>query len=98
MYGNVENKSKGKEENDLDEFCRAMGWTTLNGVLPKKPVKKSKQKWQIDEIDLTDVHKDFTKTDVEKEMRSNVLEGIQSKREVKVLSEREAHRQRKVIE
>lgn len=96
LYGNDENESKGKGEDDLDAFCKAMGWTNLNGVLPKKPEKKTKRNCLIDEIDLTDVHKDLTKTDVAKEMLGNELQGIQTKREVKVLSEREAHRQRKV--
>lgn len=96
LYGNDEEKSKEKDETDLDAFCKAMGWTNLDGVLPKKPEKKSKRNWQINEFDLTDVHKDLVKTNVEKEMRSSILHGIQAKREVKVLTEREAHRQRKV--
>lgn len=96
LYGNDENESKGKGDDDLNAFFKAMGWTDLNGVLPKKPEKKTKKGWQIEDIDLNDVHKDLTKTDVEKEMRSSVLKGIEIKKDLKVLSEREAHRQRKV--
>lgn len=82
---------------DLDDFCKAMGWTCIDGMLPKKPLQKPRRKWEQDDIDLTDVHKDFTKTNVAKEMSKSVLKGIQTKREVKELSEREAHRQRKVL-
>ncbi|XP_031618951.1 deoxynucleotidyltransferase terminal-interacting protein 2 [Contarinia nasturtii] len=96
LYDNDECSLNQKdEESDLDAFCKAMGWTNINGVLPVKPDKKPKRQWQTEEFDLTDVHKDLTKTNVEKEMSTNVLKGIQAKREVKVLSEREAHRQRK---
>ena len=95
MYGN-DDKSKEKGDDDLDAFFKAMGWTDLNGVLPKKPEKKTKKGWEIEDIDLNDVHKDLTKTDVAKEMRSSVLKGIQTKKDLKILSEREAHRQRKV--
>lgn len=96
LYNKEETDSK-EGDADLDAFCKAMGWTCMDGVLPKKPAQKQKRHWELDGIDLTDVHKDFTKTNVEKEMRSCVLKGIQNKREVKVLSEREAHRQRKVF-
>ena len=95
LYGN-DDKSKEKGDDDLDAFFKAMGWTDLNGVLPKKPEKKTKKGWEIEDIDLNDVHKDLTKTDVAKEMRSSVLKGIQTKKDLKILSEREAHRQRKV--
>lgn len=71
-----------------------MGWTNINGVLPQKSEKRHSRQ---ENTDYVDVHKDFTKTDVAKEMSTNVLKGIQTKRDVKVLSEREAHRQRKVI-
>lgn len=97
LYSNDEYDVKEHAESDLDAFCKAMGWTNINGVLPKKPEKKHKRHWGADEFDLTDVHKDLTKTDVNKEMRSCILNGIQTKRDVKVLSEREAQRQRKVI-
>lgn len=73
-----------------------MGWTCKDGILPKKPAKKHEHHWQQADIDLSDVHKDLTKTNIAKEMSTCVLKGIQNKREVKVLSEREAHRQRKV--
>lgn len=73
-----------------------MGWTTINGVLPNKPEKKPKRQWEVEEIDSFDVHKDFTKTNVAKEMEGSILKGIQTRREVKLLSEREAHRLRKV--
>lgn len=96
LYGDDESNTKAKEDDDFDEFCKAMGWTQINGVLPVKPANKEKKRWEQENFDLTDVHKDFTKTNVEKEMKTNVLTGIQKKREVKELSEREAHRQRKV--
>lgn len=98
LYGveEIVPQEKKLKDIDLDEFCKAMGWTSINGVLPKRPEKKSKRSRDNNEIDLTDVHKDFTKTDVAKEMRNSILKGIQTKREVKIPSEREAHRQRKV--
>lgn len=95
LYSKEETDSK-EADNDLDAFCKAMGWTKIDGVLPKRLTKKPKH-WEQDDIDLTDVHKDFTKTNVAKEMSGSVLKGIQNKRDVKVLSEREAHRQRKVF-
>lgn len=82
---------------DLDIFCRAMGWINLDGVLPKKPNAKPKHRWELEEIDLNDVHKDLTKTDVDKEMKKSTLKGIEKKREIKILREREALRERKVI-
>lgn len=82
-------------DNDLDTFCRAMGWTNICGVLPKKPDKKSRQSWQPEDY-LNGVHKDITKTNISKEMSSCVLKGIQTKRDLKIPSERGAHRQRKV--
>lgn len=88
---------KQTEETDLDEFCKAMGWTNTDGIIPKKDYTKSKRHWEQRDIDLTDVHKDLIKTDVTKELKNNALTGIQAKKEVKLLSEREAHRQRKVI-
>lgn len=74
-----------------------MGWINLDGVLPKKHNAKPKQRWEIEEIDLNDVHKDLTKTDVNKEMKNSTLKGIEKKREIKILREREALRERKVI-
>lgn len=82
---------------ELDIFCRAMGWINLDGVLPKKPKAKPKQRWEIEEIDLDDVHEELTKTDVKKEMKKSTLKGIEKKREIKILREREALRERKVI-
>lgn len=71
-----------------------MGWTRINGVLPLKVLKTLKQ--NDDDIDYSDVHKDFAKTDVSKEMSQCKLHGIEKKRSIKVLSEREAARERKV--
>lgn len=97
LYGNDEDTAKPKQDSDLDVFCKAMGWTEENGYLPRKPAdKETKKRWKYREIDLTDVHKDFTKTNVEKEMKKSILNGIETKKDVKILSEREAHRQRKV--
>lgn len=90
-------KKPTQSEIDLDEFCNAMGWTQQNGNLPRKPAdKQPKRRWKYEDIDLTDVHKDLAKTNVEKEMRACILNGIETKKEVKIPSEREAHRQRKV--
>lgn len=74
-----------------------MGWQLLNGVVPVKVEKKRKNKWIVEDIDWSDVHKDFTKTDVAKEMRGSVLKGIERKHDLKKPSEREALRARKVI-
>lgn len=91
-----DNSDNENQKNDLDAFCQAMGWTNLDGVLPKKPEKKSKRHSRFEEIDLSDVHKDLAKTDVDKEMRTNTLKGIEKRREIKILREREALRERKV--
>lgn len=98
LYGNDEEETKKPAvESDLDAFCKAMGWTEENGYLPRKPADKQvKKRWKNREIDLTDVHKDFTKTNVEKEMSKSILNGIETKKDVKIPSERAAHRQRKV--
>lgn len=97
LYGNDEEPPKPAVESDLDAFCKAMGYTEENGYLPRKPADKlEKKRWKNREIDLTDVHKDFTKTNVEKEMKKCILNGIETKKDVKIPSEREAHRQRKV--
>lgn len=96
LYGNTENTQKQSQDDDLDAFCKAMGWTNLCGILPKKSETKSKRNRRFDEIDLSDVHKNFTKTNISKEMNSCILKGIQAKRDLKIPSEREAHRQRKV--
>lgn len=96
LYGNEEKGLKENAESDLDIFCKSMGWINIDGVLPKKPEKKPKRQWEVEEIDVTDVHKNFTKTNVAKEMVGSILNGIQSKLEVKLPSEREAHRLRKV--
>lgn len=98
LYKNKSIDPKETEENDLDVFCKAMGWTNISGIIPKKDDSKSKRHWEQRDIDLTDVHKDLAKTNVTNELKNNVLIGIQAKKEVKVLSEREAHRQRKVID
>lgn len=74
-----------------------MGWINLDGILPKKPKAKPKHRWEIEEFDLNDVHKELTKTDVNKEMKSSTLKGIEKKHEIKILREREALRERKVI-
>lgn len=74
-----------------------MGWISLDGILPKKPEAKPKKRWEIEEIDLDDVHQELTKTDVNKEMKNSTLKGIEKKREIKILREREALRERKVI-
>lgn len=97
MYGNTETTTKDTEDADLDEFCKAMGWTKICGVLPKKQDNKSKRHRNFEETDLNDVHNNFMKTDISKQMSTCVLKGIQAKRELKIPSEREAHRQRKVI-
>lgn len=97
LYGNDKETKKSTEESDLDAFCKAMGWTEENGYLPRKPADKQKKKRsKYQEVDLTDVHKDFTKTNVEKEMSKCILNGIETKKDVKIPSEREAQRQRKV--
>lgn len=98
LYGDVEEITKPtSSEIDLDAFCKAMGWTEENGYLPRKPADEQvKRRSKYKEIDLTDVHKDLTKTNVEKEMSTCILKGIETKKEVKIPSEREAHRQRKV--
>lgn len=90
---------KTQSEIDLDDFFKAMGWTDQNGYLPRKPLnkeKKEKKRGKHEIMDLTDVHKDLAKTNVDKEMGTCILNGIETKREVKIPSEREAHRQRKV--
>lgn len=95
-----ETKKPTQDEIDLQAFCKAMGWTEQNGYLPRKPATEekssSKRRSKYDDIDLTDVHKDLTKTNVEKEMKTNILKGIETKKDVKILSEREARRARKV--
>lgn len=91
------NDTKPEIESDFDVFCRAMGWTKMNGVLPTKPDKIPKRLRQLQEMDLTVVHKDFTKTDVAKEMRGSILNGIETKHDLKMPTEREALRARKVI-
>lgn len=97
LFGNEEKTKKPAEESDLDAFCRAMGWTEKNDYLPRKPADKiSKRRSKYEEIDLTDVHKDLAKINVEKEMSKSILKGIETKKDVKIPSEREAHRQRKV--
>lgn len=72
-----------------------MGWVRINGMLPAK-IRKARRNRRDDDTDYNDVHKDFTKTDVSKEMQQCVLKGIEKKRSIKVLSEREAARERKV--
>lgn len=98
LYDDVKETTKPtSSELDLDAFCKAMGWTEENDYLPRKPAhKQTKRRAKYEEIDLTDVHKDFTKTNVEKEMSKCILNGIETKKDVKIPSEREAHRQRKV--
>lgn len=97
LFGKDEETAKPVEESDLEIFCKAMGWTEENGCLPRKPANKiTKKRSKYEEIDLTDVHKDLTKTNVEKEMSKSILKGIETKKDVKIPSEREAHRQRKV--
>lgn len=96
LYGNDESTSKKNEvENDLNAFFKALGWTSVCGVLPKKSNNKSRPN-RLHEDYLSGVHEHLTKTDISKEMSSCVLKGIQTKRELKIPSEREAHRQRKV--
>lgn len=92
-------KKPTQDEIDLEAFCKAMGWTEQNGYLPRRPAsnkKSSKRRSKYDDIDLTDVHKDLTATNVEKEMRTSILKGIETKKDVKIPSEREARRERKV--
>lgn len=97
LYGDDNETTKPTQESDLEAFCKAMGWTEENGYLPRKPAdKQKKRRSKYQEVDLTDVHKDFTKTNVEKEMKKCILNGIEKKKDVKIPSEREAHRQRKV--
>lgn len=86
------------EETDLDIFCRAMGWTRIDGVLRKKPLRKPKSKKLGDLADLMieDVHKSLTETDVAKEMKTSVMKDMETKQDFKQPSEREAYRARKV--
>lgn len=96
LYENPENKEGESQDDDLSAFCKAMGWTNVCGILPKKSENKLKRNQHLNEVDLSDVHTNFTRTNISKEMNSCVLKGIQAKRELKIPSEREAHRQRKV--
>lgn len=98
LYGQVATKSK--LYNELEAFCKAMGWTNHDGLVPKKPVEEKKRKyvqWQEEEIiDTTDVHEHLTKTNVKKELANCCTIGIENKRAIEVLSDRKAAKQRKV--
>lgn len=102
LYGtNV--TTKKKPYNELEAFCKAMGWTNVDGVVPSKPVEEKKNKKKItdwmeeDIIDLADVHEHLTKTDVKKELASCCTKGIEKKRAIEVMSDRKAAKLRKVI-
>lgn len=99
LYGQVAKKSK--VYNELEAFCKAMGWTNIDGVLPKKPVKEKREKhlqWEEEDIiDTTDVHEHLTKTNVKKELANCCTKGIEKKRAIEVPSDRKAAKLRKVI-
>lgn len=97
LYDNKSNESDKNVESDLQIFCKAFGWQLVNGIVPMKVEKKRQNKWIVEDIDWSDVHKDFTKTNVVKEMRSCVLKGIERKHDLKKPTEREALRARRVI-
>lgn len=98
LYGQVTTKSQ--QYNELDAFCRAMGWTNNDGMVPKKPVEEKKKKFnqwkEEDNIDLADVHEQLNKTDVKKELANCCTKGIEMKRSIEVLSDRKAAKLRKV--
>lgn len=99
LYGQV--ATKAKPYNELEAFCKAMGWTNNDRVVPAKPIeekKKKHNKWKEEDIiDMTDVHEDLTKTDVKKELVNCCTKGIENKRAVEMLSDRKAAKLRKVI-
>lgn len=85
-------------ESDFDIFCRAMGWTSVEGVLRKKPPKKPRQPGEVrlDDLPSDIVHTSLLATDVAAELKTSVLKGIEKKHDLKQPSEREAYRARKV--
>lgn len=99
LYGQVATKSK--LYNELEAFCKAMGWTHKDGMVPKKPVEEKKNmrdQWQEEDIiDTTDVHEHLTKTNVKAELANCCTRGIENKRAIEVLSDRKSAKLRKVI-
>lgn len=100
LYG-VNVTTKSKQYNELEAFCKAMGWTLNDGVVPTKPIevkRKNYNQWiEEDVIDMTNVHETYTKTDVKKEMENCRTKGIEKQRAIEVLSDRKAAKLRKVI-
>lgn len=99
LYGGKATK-KSTKYNELEAFCKAMGWTNTDSVVPSKPAegkgKKSSEWIEEDVIDLADVHENLTKTDVRKELANSCTKGIEKQRALEILSDRKAAKLRKV--
>lgn len=73
-----------------------MGWE-WDDVLPKKPeMKKKKEKYRNSILDFESFHRQ-PKTNVAKEMKDCVLNGIEKKSSVEKLPEKKLAKLRKVI-
>lgn len=99
LYG-TKVAAKSKQNNDLETFCKAMGWTWKDGELPTKPETEIKKRWwerRDEPIDIENVHKDYAKTNVAKEMAGGVTNGMEKKRSIELITDKKAAKLRKVI-
>lgn len=95
LYGVKEEKSQ--ESNEFEAFCKAMGWTIVDGTLRKKPENESINGWKVEDmISLENVHGDWAKADVKKEMINSQTKGIERLRSIEKISDRKAAQLRRV--
>lgn len=96
LYGSKCGESK--ESSELETFCKAMGWTEVDGVLRKKPEVENHNGWKVENlIDVENVHGDWAKANVKHEMRTSQTKGIEKLRSIEKLTDRKAAELRRVI-
>lgn len=96
LYGGKCGESK--ETSELETFCKAMGWTEVDGMLRKRPEVENKNGWRVEDlIDIENVHGDWAKANVKHEMKTSQTKGIEKLRSIEKLTDRKAAELRRVI-
>lgn len=99
LYQSTEDRKKSESKSEFETFCDAMGWTDVDGVLRKKPIKKETRnsRWlEEDVIEIEHVHGDWGKPNLKKEMAKSQTIAIEKEKAIEKISDKKAAERRRV--